>query len=97
MKQISNVLIAIITITFTACNSGDKSSKENDMSKMDVDTTKNAVVDTTHMAEVTPTFSNLDPKLTTSLKTIVDHYLHIKNALANDNGSEAAAGGKSNG
>ena len=41
MKQICSVLIAIIAITFTACNSGDKSSKENDMSKMDADTTKN--------------------------------------------------------
>ena len=94
MNQIFSVLIAIIAITFTACNSRDESSKENDMSKMDADTTKNAVVDTTHIAQVTPTFSNLDPKLTTSLKTIVDHYLHIKNAFVNNDGRDAASGGK---
>jgi len=95
MKQIFNVLIAIIAITFTACNSGDESSKESDMSKMDA--TKNAVVDTTHIAEVTPTFSNIDPRLTTSLKTIVDHYLHLKNALVKNDGDEAASGAKAMG
>jgi hypothetical protein len=64
---------------------------------MNADTTKNALVDTTHMTEVTPAFSNLDPKLTTSLNTIVNHYLHVKNALASDNGSEAASGAKAMG
>ena len=97
MKQILNVLIAIITTTFAACNSGDESSKENEMSKMSADTAKNPLVDTTHMTEVTPTFSNLDSKLTASLKTIVNHYLHVKNALASDNGSEAASGAKAMG
>ena len=94
VKQIINVLIAIITTTFSACNSADESSKANETPKMNADTTKNALVDTTHMTEVRPTFSNLDPKLTTSLKTIVNHYLHVKNALASDNGSEAASAAK---
>jgi hypothetical protein len=97
MKQIFRVLIAIIAITFTACNSRDESSKENDNSKMDADTTKNAVADTTHIAQVTPTFSNLDTKLTTSLNTIVDHYLDIKNALVKNDGDEAASGAKAMG
>ncbi len=94
MKQIFNVLIAIIIITFTACNSGDESSKENGMSKMDADSSKSAMVDTTHIAEVTPAFSNVDLKIATSLKTVVDDYLHIKNALVENDGSDAASGGK---
>lgn len=97
MKQIFNVLIAIITTTLTACNSGDESSKQDEISKTNADTTKSALVDTTHMTDVTPTFSNLDSKLTTSLKTIVSHYLDIKNALASDNGSEAASGARAMG
>jgi len=97
MKQIFNGLIAIIITTFAACNSGDESSKENEMSKMKANTTKNALVDTTHLTEVRPTFNNLDPKLTTSLETIVNHYLHVKNALAGDNGNEAASGAKAMG
>jgi hypothetical protein len=94
MNRIPIVLIAIGAIAFTACNSGDKSSKENDMSKMNTDTTKNGKADITPMAEVVPTFSNVDPKLAASLKTVVDHYLHIKNALVNNSGRDAADGGK---
>ncbi len=94
MKQILNGLMTIGVIAFTACNSGDKSSNEKDMSKTNADTTKIAKADNTPMTEVTHTFSNVDPKLAASLKTIVDHYLHIKNALINNSGSEAAAGGK---
>ena len=94
MKLIFNGLIAIIATTFAACNTGDESSNENEMSKMNADTTKNALVDTTHMTEIAPTFTNLGSKLTTSLKTIVKHYLYVKNALASDNGSEAASGAK---
>jgi hypothetical protein len=93
MKRILIGLMAIGAIAFTACNSGDKSSKENDMSKMNADTAKMAKSDNTPMAEVTPTFSNVDPKLAASLKTVVDHYLHVKNALVNNSGGEAASGG----
>jgi hypothetical protein len=94
MKRILIVLMAIGAIALTACNSGDKSSKENDMSKMNADTTKKTTIDNTRMAEVTHAFSNVDPKLAASLKSVVDHYLHIKNALVNNNGGDAASGGK---
>ena len=94
MKRIFNVLIAIGTIAFTACNSNDKSSKENDMSKMNADTTKMTKADNPPTAEVIHSFNNVDPKLAASLKTIVDHYLHIKNALINNSGGDAADGGK---
>ena len=94
MKRIFLVLMATGTIAFTACNSGDKSPKETDMSKMNADTTKMSKTDTTSIAEVTHAFSNVDPRLTASLKTVVDHYLHIKNGLVNNSGNEAAAGGK---
>ncbi len=94
MKRILIVLMAISAIAFTACNSGNKSPKENDTSKMNADTTKMVKTDNTPMAEVTHTFSDVDPKLATSLKTVVDHYLHIKNALVNNSGNGAANGGK---
>ena len=93
MKRIFNVLMVSGIIAFTACNNGDKSSKENDMPKMGADSSKN-VVDTTPIAEITHSFTNVDPQLATSLKAVVDHYLHIKNALVNNSGSEAASGGK---
>ncbi len=36
----------------------------------------------------------VDPKVTASVTEIVTHYLDLKNALANDNGGDAAAAGK---
>ena len=46
---------------------------------------------------VAVTYTNIDVKAAVSIKEIVDHYLHIKNALANDYASEAASGGKAMG
>jgi hypothetical protein len=48
----------------------------------------------TNMTTITPTFTNMDTKLSADIKAIVDHYLHIKNALVNNSGSDAASGGK---
>jgi hypothetical protein len=93
MKRVLVGLMAIAAMAFTACNSSDKSSKENDTSKMNADTSKK-VVDTSPMTEVTHSFANVDPKLTASLKSVVDHYLHVKNALVNNSGRDAADGGK---
>ena len=39
-------------------------------------------------------FTSLDPTAAASIREIVNHYLHIKNALANDNAGEAASGAK---
>ena len=91
MKKIIYCISAIALI-IAACNNSDKSSKETGTSK--TDEAKNTMVDTTHMAEVNHTFTDVDPKLAVSLKTVVDHYLHIKNALVNNNGGDAASGGK---
>src|SRR5258705_3967403 len=94
MKRIVFAVIAVTGFTFMACNSGDKTPKQDDMSKINADSSKKITADSTQMKEVTPTFSNIDPKLATSLKTVVDHYLHIKNALVNNSGSDAADGSK---
>ena len=93
MKRILFVLMATGSIGFTACNSGDNASKKNDIPKMNADTSRKAV-DTTAMKKVSPSFTNVDPKLAASVKMIVDHYLHIKNGLVNNSGNEAADGGK---
>ena len=91
MKKKAFVIATIALIIVTACNN-NKPSKEMGTSK--IDTTKNLQVDTSSMTEVNPTFTNVDPHLAASLKIVVDHYLHIKNALVDDNGSEAARGGR---
>ncbi len=94
MKKTLISIAAIALLILTACNNSDKSSQQNDMSKMNTDTSKMTTVDSTPMTELIHSFNNVDPKLAGSLKTIVDHYLHIKNALVNNDGSGAASGGK---
>lgn len=94
MKKIFISLLALSIIIFTACNSGDKSAKPDDMSKMNPDSTKNTTQPDSDIATVTPTFANLDTKLSADMKSVVGHYLHVKNALTNDNADEAANGSK---
>jgi hypothetical protein len=94
MKRILIILTTISTVVFTACNDNNKSSNKEDTSKMNADTSKMVKADTVPTAEVPPSFNNVDPKIATSLKTVVDHYLHIKNALVDNSGREAASGGK---
>jgi hypothetical protein len=93
MKKMFFGISAIALVVVAACNSNSKSAKENDMSKANTDTSKK-IVDTISITEVNHSFSNVDPKLAASLKTVVDYYLHIKNALINNSGSDAATGGK---
>lgn len=97
MKKIFFSMIVLVAITFTACNnSASKSEQEgHDMSSMAKDTMQHATqTDTSEAKIIAITFTNIDVKAAASIKEMVDHYLHIKNALTNDNAGEAAAGGK---
>jgi hypothetical protein len=96
MKRFLFSIIAISLFIVTACNnSSDKSSKETDISKTNNDTLQKTTAPAdASMTTITPTFTNIDTKLSSDIKTVVDHYLHIKNALVNNSGSEAASGGK---
>ncbi len=97
MKKIFFSIVALSAMAITACNNN---SSKNETEKIDVstigkDSTQHATVaDDKDVKTVAITYSNVDGKISASLKEIVDHYLHIKNALANDNSSEAADGAK---
>jgi Protein of unknown function (DUF3347) len=92
MKKILFTCTAIALIAFTACNSSNDKPKEgNDMKKMDKDTSRLVTTgDNKDVKAIAITYTNADAKASASIKEIVDHYLHVKNALANDNGNEAA-------
>ena len=79
--------VAISAVSLAACNNGsDNFSAEN--KKMD---------DTTHVsipsATEATTSANIDTKVDGAMKEMVSQYLQMKNALANDNGKEAANAG----
>jgi hypothetical protein len=94
MEKILFNISVLSIILFTSCNSGDKSSKQDDMSKMSQDSAQATTQYHADISTVTPTFANLDAKISGGMKSIVGHYLHIKNALVNDDSKEAASQGK---
>lgn len=92
MKKIFFALIAVASITFVACNN-NKPAETTDGEKMSNDSTSQAnSPDDKDIKTVAVTYSDVDPKVAASIKEIVDHYLHVKNALASDNSEEAANG-----
>lgn len=79
--------IAIIAITAAGCNNGSNDTTEKDK-KMD-DTTQVS----NSPAKEGPTSTNADTKVDGSMQGMVSQYLKMKNALANDNGKDAASAG----
>lgn len=96
MKKIFFSVLTISAIIFSACsNSGKKDHKEHDMDSMNMDTMQHAnTTDDKDIKAVAVIYTNVDAKAAASIKRIISDYLDLKNALANDNGSEAASGAK---
>jgi len=96
MKRVLLAFTAISIITFTACNgNGSKNEHQgHDTSNMNKDAVQQpAAANDKDVKAVAVTYTNVDAKAAASIKEIIEHYLHIKNALANDDGKEAANGG----
>ena len=97
MIKTSITALVIVAITFTACQDTNKKDEHagHDMPGMVKDSAQQvASADEKAVKEIAVTYTNVEAKAAASLKEMVDHYLHIKNALANDNGTEAATGAK---
>lgn len=93
MKQVFFVIM-IASLAFTACGDGNQADNK-DTSKTEKDTAAQASsAEDKDVKTISVTYTDLDPKAAASIKEIVGHYLHIKNALANDNGQEASSGGE---
>ena len=91
MKKIF-FITTVAAFAFTACN--NKGTEKNDSEKMKDTASQTTTVNDSDIKTVSVTYSNVDPKIAASMKEIVAHYLHVKNALASDNGEEAAKGGE---
>jgi hypothetical protein len=97
MKKILFSLMATSAITIISCNN---SSTKNEPATQDINKTNpdssqhTSPPDGKEVKAVAITYTDVDTKSAASIKEIVDHYLHVKNALANDNGREAASGAK---
>ena len=71
---------------FISCNSTE-SKNEHEGHNMKDSTQQSAVVDTTSVKTFAVIYTDVDATAAASIKLIVDHYLHIKNALVNVYGS----------
>lgn len=87
--RLFSFLMAASAILFTACNNGtDTGSSKTESGDNAAATTSDANTGNETAAGTTGTAT------ATPVKEITEHYLHVKNALADDNGTEAANGAK---
>lgn len=97
MNKIISAIAIISALVFSACNSGGTKNEHegHEMNKTNKDTSQHvSTADDADVKIVSAAFTNVDVKAAAAIKEIVDHYLHIKNALAKDNAGEAASGAK---
>src|SRR5580765_4125754 len=76
MKAIRLLALTATAIIYIACGNGDSSTPKTETAKTD--------------SVTRPAANNNEPKVSGSINSIVSGYLNLKNALANDNGTEAA-------
>lgn len=88
-----NVFYAFSMITFLFFSCNNKPVEEKPSSGMPAGSSQ-AVTDTAKIKDVFHTFNNVDPKISTSLNGIIDSYLKLKDALANNDADAAASNGK---
>ena len=85
-----------VMVLGASCNHEKKNEHEgHDTAAMGKDTTTHAKAEDGQVKNVAVMYTDLDPKVASSIKEIVDHYLRVKNGLASDNAVDAAAGAKS--
>jgi hypothetical protein len=97
MRTIIITILLATAVIFGACNnSSQKNDHEgHDMNNMGSDTVMHgSTVGNKDIKPVSIRFTDLDSKAASSIRQIIDHYLHVKNALSNDDGNEAASGSK---
>jgi len=95
MKKVFLGTLILSALAFAACNDNSKGKEPDSISTMGKDSAKQAAAAAdTNVATVTPGFTNVDAKASAYINTLVGQYLRLKNALANDNSSEAADAGK---
>ena len=93
MKKIILALSVITAIAVISCNNNN-SAKENSTAtnndSMPIPMKNNTMVDN-NVETVATTFTTVDPAVSTFMKSMVLNYLEVKNALASDKETDAAA------
>ena len=91
MKKL--ILLAIAaTFVFISCNSNSPKTEDHSMMNHNdsMHMQSNTMADE-NVKMVSATFTKVDPAVSTFMKTLLQNYIEVKNALTNSNESEAAA------
>jgi DNA-binding NtrC family response regulator len=97
MKQVLMTAIAAACLFTTACNNSHSSNehKGHDMTADEKDSMAHSTPgNAKEIKTIAAAFTALDARVSSSMKDIVDHYIHVKNALVAENAAEAASGAK---
>jgi hypothetical protein len=91
MKKTITIIATASLVILQACNNATEGSHDKHTTQADTAQTA-PVQDNAEITSTAVTFTDVNPVLAAALKEVTDHYLHIKNALVNDNSGEAAGG-----
>jgi hypothetical protein len=86
--------VSLGAFLFVSCTNSNTKNNEQEGHTMKDSTEHAASTNDSDIKTVGVIYKKIDATAAASVKLIVDHYLHVKNALANDNAEEAANGGE---
>jgi hypothetical protein len=85
MKQLTTILL-LAAIAISCNNKGENHSNHDTTAKQTTST------ETENIQQVRPAFASLDNAVSSHIKELFDHYIHVKTALVNSNAAEAKNG-----
>ena len=94
MKKILTTVLFFTALLLIACNSAPEKKQQTDMAKVHQKAIHDTSIARQNIKEVSPSFTNTDAKAIAAFKVMVDKYLDLKNALANNDEGEAKKKGK---
>ncbi|RPD51141.1 MULTISPECIES: DUF3347 domain-containing protein [Chitinophagaceae] len=86
------VTASVLTLTACDSNKGGATHEGHDTTAAATTEKPAAEADATPAKAIAITYPQVDANISAALKESVDHYLHVKNALANDDAAEAGKG-----
>ncbi len=90
MKKLIPVFVVVAAIVFSSCNSNTTTEDHSKMNNNDSLPMQPVAVD--NDVKIVPvSFASVDPGVTSFMKVMVQNYLAVKNALADNNESDAAS------
>ncbi len=94
MMQMFSILIFSATIAFSSCNNNSTSKQEQPMLDSSMSMTSNTMADN-NVKMIEANFMSVDPGVSDYIKSLLQNYLAVKNALIDGNTDKAATASKS--